>query len=302
MRSKIKVLFLLIASTVVILASSCRLDILPKTDTTVHIIGVALDYYNVGSNLRGTINDVTEFITAYEYYLDRAGIDYREKFFIQKGETPDMTHEDYPSEENITSYIRNLNVDDDDLILFVYSGHGTYDTQRGEAAIVLGASETEMLPLYYVDDLFSLLDSKGCQALAVMDNCNSGGLADDWYEKEMFVSSFKSLFEKTRYLGLHVITASAEDELSYEFVSGNGEYHGAFTSYLLDFMGWYHSDNISRTVTSCGNTIEVHGTMAYPLTETMELEDFFLSAITDMDKSRQHPQINKTNSDLVFIP
>ena len=300
-KKKPLVLFVLLLCTLV-LGSSCQLDILPKSDTTVHIIGVALDYYNVGANLNGTIRDVTEFITAYEYYLDRAGINYQEKYFIQKGETPDMSHEEYPSADNVRSYIRNLDVSSEDLILFVYSGHGTYDTQKEKAAIVLAATEEEMLPLFYVDELFDLLDSKGCQALAVMDNCNSGGMAENWDKKDMLSGAFESLFEKTKYKGLHVITASSEDELSYEFGSGNGETHGAFTYQLLNYMGWFHSDYVFKTISSCGNEISVHGVMSAPRQNRMLLKDFYLYAISGMDKTRQHPQINKTNSDLVFLP
>ena len=284
-----------------LLASSCSIDILPKNETEVHIIGVALDYFNVGSNLQGTINDVTEFITAYEYYLDRAGIAYDEQFFIQQGVNPDIHHEEYPDAENITEYIENLEVAEDDLILFVYSGHGTYDPEVEKSAIVLGASETDPLPLFYVDELFDLLDSKGCQAAAVIDCCNSGGMAEDWYDDNEFVAAFSTLVTGRRYRGLHVITACAVDQLSYEYVTSSGEYHGEFTNALLNCMGWAHASVVARTIDVAGETVVVRGSMITPLTQPMSFREFYLTAITDMDQSIQNPQTNRTTSDLLFI-
>lgn len=295
--------FVIAILSALVLVTSCTLDILPKSSTKVHIVGVALDYRNVGSTLQGTINDVSEFVTAYEWYLDRAGIPYEEHLLIQTGEQPDIHASDYPNGENLTSLLNSLEVGQDDLILFIYSGHGAYDTQVQQSALVLGATETEMLPFYYVDDLFRLLDGKGCQAVAILDCCNSGGLAEnDWYDKKLFVSAFDGLFEKQQYKGLHVATASAEDQLSYEYISANGEYHGAFTAALLEEMGWTHLSVVTRTIEAGGESIAVRGGIEIPLKGRITLDDFFMSAIKNMDTSRQTPQRNKTITDLVFIP
>lgn len=295
---------ILLAVILIPVATSCslRLDILPDKATKVHIVAVALDYRNIGSTLQGTINDVTEFVTAYEYHLEQAGIPYEETLLLQYGETPDMTRDDYPAPDNLTRALEDIEAGPDDLILFVYSGHGTWDEEVGGSAIVLAQTEDEMLPLFPARRLYELLDSKGCQAIAVIDCCNSGGMNGDWYDAHALAASFTSLVDDIGYKGVGVITACAEDELSYEYITDGGQYHGAFTAELLEYMGWVHSDTVARYVDAGGTPLAVHGTLAYPRSQRMTLSDFFLGAVTDMDKSRQHPEKNRTTADLVFLP
>lgn len=296
--------------SVALLISSCSFDIIPNRAGEVFIIGVALDYEHMNVGINGTIDDVIELAAAYEAYLDRAGIPYTEKYFLQSGSSPDTEGEEYPSIENVTEYIEFLQCDKDDLVVFIFSGHGD-DKLTGVPCLLFGSSPTSSpLPLYPMTDLFELLQSRNCQSLAVIDACYSGGAAINWTNN--LLTCVGEMFRRNPAYGVNVMAAARSFEESH-FSNGffdSEESHGIFTYYLLEEMGWHHVDHERRTVESNGVTYTVYGSPSQILPSGTTMNEIYQMVISNEDRIElmdrrnytEIPIINKGMSNLVMIP
>ena len=139
---------------------------------------------------------------------------------------------------------------ENDVSLFYYSGHGLSSTAPGRRGALVGSDGS----LITASQLRAALDAIPGRKIVIVDACYSGNLlvgrsllgeAEDSYDgAEAFVDAFISAFSLTFRAAANdntlagqeyfVITASAEDEKSYEGKRG----HGFFTYYLLYGAGW----------------------------------------------------------------
>lgn len=257
-----KKILILLTLLSLLLVTSCELFLDEPGQGDLYYINVALDYKNNTSNtdnLGGTLNDAEELhqalgsITA---RVQRAGTGYR---MIQKGSgyTGDQTYtiggtpiSNYPTKSNISSLLTNLSavVQEDDLTIFTYSGHGVKESGH---LVLAKPGFTVTAETLDPTTLLSLMAAIPGKKLVILDSCYSGMFVEESPSSTSTVldDSIQTFFEKyhssDRYgkPDLYVLTASAHAD-SYEMDFGTEAIehkHGIFTYALLDALGWKHT-------------------------------------------------------------
>ena len=318
-------LILLLLSLILIL-SSCELFMDEPEMGDVYAIMVGLDYKNNSQDdLKGTLNDVDELHIVFGKIAEISNSDYFGYTFKQEGiaYTSVVNHSigttmvnAYPSIENIEQAIKALvnQTDDNDLIIFTYSGHG-----KDDGTIALGAtsySDTALSPVQEILDYFVDFDIKG-RKLIILDTCFSGlslpenpgssntvlgSSIDDWYAK---------YWENSTYVlpDMYVLTASA-DTLSYEIdldpsISADHR-HGLFTAGLLKALGWGHPhpnpDTLQIPPAAKGSVLTVDSLYGYILDFIEEHPDFNPQwNILKLNEKTQHPLVSGGAMDMVLF-
>ena len=98
-----------------------------------------------------------------------------------------------------------------DVALFYFSGHGGYDTKKGDGLIV--TSDCDPIFMREILDIVNASKCRNC--IVVLDSCYSGAMGS--------VTSTATLNE-----GVTVLSASKSDEYSFD-----GPEHGVFTALFL---------------------------------------------------------------------
>lgn len=314
-------LILLLLSLILIL-SSCELFMDEPEMGDVYAIMVGLDYKNNSQDdLKGTLNDVDELHIVFGKMAEISNSDYFGYTFKQEGiaYTSVVNHSigttmvnAYPSIENIEQAIKALvnQTDDNDLIIFTYSGHG-----KDDGTIALGAtsySDTALSPVQEILDYFVDFDIKG-RKLIILDTCFSGlslpdnpgssntvlgSSIDDWYAK---------YWDKTSYdlPDLFVLTASGPTE-SYEDNFMDDHWHGLFTKGLLKALGWSHPhpdpDAQQIPPAAKGSVLTVDSLYGYILDFIEEHPDFNPQwNILKLNEITQHPLVSGGAMDMVLF-
>ncbi|NLE16279.1 MAG: caspase family protein [Spirochaetales bacterium] len=314
-------LILLLLSLILIL-SSCELFMDEPEMGDVYAIMVGLDYKNNSQDdLKGTLNDVDELHIVFGKIAEISNSDYFGYTFKQEGiaYTSVVNHSigttmvnAYPSIENIEQAIKALvnQTDDNDLIIFTYSGHG-----KDDGTIALGAtsySDTALSPVQEILDYFVDFDIKG-RKLIILDTCFSGlslpddpgssntvlgSSIDDWYAK---------YWDKTSYdlPDLFVLTASGPTE-SYEDNFIDDHWHGLFTAGLLKALGWGHPhpnpDTLQIPPAVKGSVLTVDSLYGYILDFIEEHPDFNPQwNILKLNEKTQHPLVSGGAMDMVLF-
>jgi uncharacterized caspase-like protein len=137
--------------------------------------------------------------------------------------------------------------DHDDIVLFYFAGHGTYDTDIApldeddgmDEYICPWDSSTGYTTNIRDDELQAWLDNLPCRKVVILDTCFSGGFIREEVmtartlpgkPRTDLTDTFARDLDKAGYV---VLTACRDDELSYES-SALG--HGVFTYFLLHGM------------------------------------------------------------------
>lgn len=202
---------------------------------------------------------------------ERRGIGYR--YYNNRGQWKTDTYTPIQAEtrqelvQNVCNAIRdNISVDEDDLLFFYYSGHG-YQT-----GLVVPFPDKNDYAFLGPDMLYSVLDPFDCRQLLILDCCNSGIFLEDGdlgstldyrqdgeldLQKPAGISTIISeAFAKGFSDGKngspvrHVISAASARQNSWDDDSlaahGYAPYYGAFTIWVLDYLG-YDFENLSGT-------------------------------------------------------
>lgn len=101
-----------------------------------------------------------------------------------------------------------------DVALFYFSGHGGYDSVKGDGLIVT----SDCIPIFMREILDVVNDSKCRNRIIILDCCHAGAMGN--------ITSIAALNE-----GVTILSASKSDESSLD-----GPEHGVFTSLLLDAL------------------------------------------------------------------
>ncbi|MDD3457422.1 caspase family protein [Sphaerochaeta sp.] len=318
-------LILLLLSIVLILAS-CELFTDEPAVGDVYAIMVGLDYKNNADqdNLKGTLNDVDELHIVFGKMAEKTDSDYFGYTFRQEGlaYTSAVNHSigtntvnSYPSMANIEHAINALiNVtDDNDLILFTYSGHGGED---GSIALAKTSASDESY-FYQPQNVLDLFTTVKGRKLIILDTCFSGlslpdnpgssntvlgSSIDEWYAK---------YWENSTYVlpDMYVLTASA-DTLSYEIdldpsISADHR-HGLFTAGLLKALGWGHPhpnpDTLQIPPAAKESVLTVDSLYGYILDFIEEHPDFNPQwTILKLNETKQHPLVSGGAMDMVLF-
>lgn len=238
-----------------VLLASCDVSYF-KGEGKVHLILVALDYTNTRyvSDLQGPVDDAKELGACLEFHYKRRNIPFNTQYFIAEDTMANRKDRDYPSSENIITFIENLSANPGDLIVFYYSGHGSlYPDSEDKAYLVTGMtkgipeglyqSNGELLPTWYQDllslgyspseiseitdapfpytilpleTLYRVLDAKDARSIVIIDSCNSGAITDfvPSNQKDLSELLSEAFISPASYRHLSIITSSTATQTS----------------------------------------------------------------------------------------
>ena len=263
------------AVAAVLMIAACSPSSAWDSVPTVYIVSAGLDYLNSGAaDLTGCPDDALEFGSCLSDIYGQKGIEAEVDFLVQYSEEADKSARDYPMADTILGAISGIPATEDDLIIFYYSGHGAL-SEDGEAFLAVGSTDGdyEELPM---SSVFSALDAKRAPAIAVIDACYSGAMAEEGGFS--FVNAFDSIIGKLDLRTVKVIAASGADELSYIVPvyaeTGELESHGALTTSILGILDWRHTSISTREVTVSGCLKTINGRIAYPPSD-LTADDLF---------------------------
>ena len=298
---------------IMLLLSSCS-NALDSSRTIV--IAVALDYEEdafqdkennlVVNTLSNPPNDLEAFTSQVDILA--SGREVERHIFLSQGGTRRVNgkREEW-DKEAILSTISSLEAEENDLVLFFYSGHG----MDGTGELVVSAKEGKMDKIS-PDELLTALSEVGGKKCVFLDSCYSGAFVenagmladgevfgeDGSLMKEGFLFSLGpalSLSITSGRLGtddIWLMSATTDGQLSYD--SGteglpNQEEYGAFSYFLISSLG-YDMENDSPRISQERNEVTFLGLyrdIKRRMTESMWTE--------------QTPQITLTPLDLVLF-
>ena len=298
---------------IILLLSACS-NALDSSRTIV--IAVALDYEEdafqdkennlVVNTLSNPPNDLSAFTSQVDILA--SGREMERHIFLSQGGTRRVNgkREEW-DKETILSAISSLDAEENDLVLFFYSGHG----MDGTGELVVSAKEGKMDKIS-PDELLTALSEIGGKKCVFLDSCYSGAFVenagmladgevfgeDGSLIKEGFLFSLGpaiSLSITSGRLGtddIWLMSATTDGQLSYD--SGteglpNQEEYGAFSYFLISSLG-YDMENDSPRISQERNEVTFLGLyrdIKRRMTESMWTE--------------QTPQITLTPLDLVLF-
>lgn len=298
---------------IILLLSACS-NALDSSRTIV--IAVALDYeedafQDKENNLVvNTLSNPPNDLEAFTHQIDilASGREVERHIFLSQGGTRRVNgkREEW-DKETILSAISSLEAEENDLVLFFYSGHG----MDGTGELVVSAKEGKMDKIS-PDELLTALSEIGGKKCVFLDSCYSGAFVenagmladgevfgeDGSLIKEGFLFSLGpalSLSITSGRLGtddIWLMSATTDGQLSYD--SGteglpNQEEYGAFSYFLISSLG-YDMENDSPRISQERNEVTFLGLyrdIKRRMTESMWTE--------------QTPQITLTPLDLVLF-
>jgi len=186
------------------------------------LIGVS--DYDVGSDLRWTVNDAQDLQTC----LEHLSYEYINRQLLTR-----------VVEEDVVAFFDELEplFTDGDTLLFYFAGHGSYDFATSESYFLLtnGSKIT-------VSELRGLINRLEGTVLVVLDSCRSGGFTNlTASREEIFAdldrynrSFIEGLTVGARGAGTYVLTAAKHTESSWEDAVLQ---NGVFSFFLADGLG-----------------------------------------------------------------
>ncbi len=239
---------LLLILPLLILLSSCELMIPNnKSDRNVYLVSLALEYYS-NNKLLGTLNDQKGINDEVEYLCHNNSYPLNYTLITQEANTIKVKNNDVENDYDYiigthTTIIKDtlLNtlksyaskMDDNDLLLFHYSGHGYNDGNLVYDII----SKNVGLNLYFItiDEIYNAIkDSKGIKLLLI-DSCYSGNFYDQ-LTSEKDNNSFNNIFENPSVNNnIFILSGARSDEKSYEWPNKD-DYSDGITYPILGDM------------------------------------------------------------------
>ena len=308
-----KKLFLALIVILVSLFISCDSSYFPHDEQKVVIMIVGLDYspkgesttslkwggYNV-PKLNATLNDSKEIAAAIDCLYKDRNIEHDMILMISEGNNPDYSSSLYPSETSILNQINNLDLDEDDLFVFYFAGHGFL--KDSELNLITGENyEGTQCTSMSATDLMDSINSLKCRSAILLDACYSGAFDPrNSSTPESFSSSLENIFEERIVVAednkVSVLASAKWNEQSWEgynisFKDGTSEQHGQFSSRLLAVLNWTHSNTSVTEVTNING--EIVAAMGVPgeIDGALSLDDIY-TRIFDL---RTFPSIKQTH-------
>ena len=325
-----KSLFFLIALIMIVLVS-CSPDVFSHEGQKVTVMVVGLDYavrynavdylkYKDGSKeysikpLKASMRDSKEVGAALDSIYADKSVDHEVIFMLSEGDHPDYKSKYYPSSANVINMLQNLELDEDDLFVFYYAGHGYFS--GSEMYLITGDTESSnnMCTSVTSTKLLSTIRALPCRSVIILDSCFSG-VADPGNSPSSDTlmysinSIFNEKFNSESETKLTVMCASKWNEEAFENYSvkttdGSTEEHGQFSGRLLSILGWNHSTT-KTTVVNKGTDNEV---VAYGESRgvrgCLSLDDIYFRIYDGWTypNMSQHPILYYTNESINLIP
>ena len=314
------ILLLIVVSLVFI--TSCSL--LPeRSGQKVSVLSVGLDYKDsIYSDLPGTINDAKEVGMALKSLYDYRGIPCSLEYMLQEEYTVSYWDEKYPNRDNVLKAITTQDLDEDDLFVFFYAGHGETEKEGG-MFLATGYDNTSYSKLE-ITSLLNAMKALPCRSVVILDSCYSGlldpgvskvegnvsGMADPQNQNypNSFSSSLHSILSDPWYgYGRVTVLASANarekagDGRIVEISGGKPEQHGYFTVELLRKLGWAHSVDVIEYENTNGKVIKING-KSTGVKGKIDMDSLYVSIMEEWKTSQQNPVLYDTIETVNLVP
>ena len=240
-----RVLLTGIAVLIILMLSGCELY-QPLYTAKIHGLFIGLDYQNSGLNdLSGTIPDATELAGAFHRISESYQIPFDGYLALQEGSGVNPEAPLYPSASNILQLIDHIGskMDDNDLFIFYYAGHGDIMDGQDASTGVLATAVDDESSLYTevtVTALSEALAALPGNKVVILDSCYSGAYVAE-YPLDQRVE--QTLYDPSQFY----LTSTHIDETAKETSVGT-HFHGRFTSDLLTYLDWDHEGTTQVSV------------------------------------------------------
>jgi hypothetical protein len=174
---------------------------------------VGIDHYEHIAKLGGCVNDAHGVKAMLDRHAD-GSVNFGTKIVVGTGSI------DLVTRTELKDAVRELFVDDTDVSLFYFAGHGYIESTGGYLCAGDCKTGDDGLPLA---DIMSIAnDSPARNKIIILDSCHSGALGDSHTNKQI-----SEIAE-----GMTILTASTKGQYAAEENGG-----GLFTGLLLDALG-----------------------------------------------------------------
>lgn len=289
------------------------MDYAPRQkDSSGKPISLKWDAYSVGL-LSGTINDSKEIGAALDSLYKDKEVEHDTIFMLSEGSSPDYSDPLYPKASNIISQINSLELDENDLFVFYYAGHGYLE--KGELYFITCDESLGGFCTYVkASDLMSAIKNVGCRSAVILDACYSGAFdPKNSSTPNTLTNSLQSIFEEKINVEsgytMSVLAASKWNEKSLEnykvsFEDGSYEIHGHFSGRLLAALNWQHSSTRTTTVKNIDGAEVVANGYSKGVIGALSLDDIYSKLFDNRDYPDlyQYPVLYYTNESINLIP
>lgn len=316
----------LVSILCIFFCSSCSDSFFPHGEQKAVVMLVGLDYSPKGSGttslkwggynvpkLNATLNDSKELAAAIDSLYYGRNVQHDMVVMLSEGNNPDYLDPFYPSDINIINMIGNLELDEDDLFVFYFAGHGFL--KDSELNLITGEYyQGALCSSLKASKLLDSIRSLKCRSVVILDACYSGAFdPKNSSTPESFLSSLKNTFEERIVVEennkVSVLASAKWNEQSWEgynilFNDGSSEQHGQFSARLLDVLGWNHSNTkITEVVNANGEKIIANG-YSGNISGSLSLDDIY-TKIYDLrvfPSIKQNHVLYYTNESINLIP
>ena len=174
---------------------------------------VGIDHYQYISPLGGCVNDAHGVKAMLDRHAD-GSVNFGTKILVGTGPS------DLVTRAELKNAVRELFVDDTDVSLFYFAGHGYIESTGGYLCAGDCKTGDDGLPLAEIMSIAN--GSLARNKIIVLDSCHSGALGDSHTNKQI-----SEIAE-----GMTILTASTKGQYAAEQNGG-----GLFTDLLLDALG-----------------------------------------------------------------
>lgn len=182
-----------------------------------------------------------------------------------------------PTVKNLKAVLDSIKPNKDDLIVFFYSGHGTFE--NNQSYFCMGTDGNHKLVFLSVSEVLSALSQKGCNVFALIDACECGS----GYEQDTLTypdNLYQTFAQEVKFSNVSVIASSSNTQLSFA-----GSPNSIYTSKVLKVLGWDTDNNVLNTVPTY-----------------MTSSKLFRQTMAGWAYVSQTPELNFTNIDVVIVP
>lgn len=188
--------------------------------------------------------------------------------------------------DDVKDYLKSLDVKDEDIIIFTFSGHGFADSSSthaiGDLVLSTKNSKGEYKSLS-LKELSSILESLGGNKIVILDSCYSGNFID-WVAGKYALEgtdkfknntknlvsvdfaasfSFPSLKMSKESDRIWAITATTRDQISFDSspIRDNTSFqdkYGCLMYYILDALGFDTSSNTPKDVDKSISFLDIY--------------------------------------------
>ncbi|AEV30798.1 Caspase domain-containing protein [Sphaerochaeta pleomorpha str. Grapes] len=324
--------YILLLLLPLLLFTSCEFFTDEPSKGNVHVVSVGLNYHGTNANyLQGTLNDARELQEVlkkvssnierngtFSLLIQDGGVLISEETYYKRAQYDydSISDVDLPTKSKIIEILSELkDVNDNDLTIFTYSGHGDDEgalivaPPRADGSIFDGSSNIYDDCRFTVKELLDAMEKIPGKKLLLIDSCYSGqhvaesstSLSTVYSDYNFYAKFFSD--ESYDLSNLYVLSASANNTKSYEDYFDEADHnHGYFTYALLDALGWprSHNTDLSSVIidgippAARNSVVTVDSLYAYVLKHQ-------LISSNKLYLSHQHPMTNGGAMDMVLF-